>query len=415
MSSERGASCVRINQESNLCCHCTPYEGRSRDMLRGDLPQHFVFVVGYEPWLLPPLCELGSALAARGHTVSIVYLGNQPNPGDRIANVAFANVFRPRGSVRILAPLVLARAVKDLLDSTSEDRVVIGCDPLALQAMRRSGVAMTKMCGYWAFEINDITRSPFFTGSGYRSRRLPEWLRKIDFLLAPSQSRLNQLLKQVDRPVRSQVILNSRRLVNRRCENTVPFRYQPMGRPTILMIHSGRVSETQQVGAMVESLRLLPPNVGLIVAGPTQRDYRERLLKQSITSGVDGRFSLLERLSRSELDMVLRHCQIGFVLYDKGKTGDVADPAPNKISDYASHGLAMVGTRQPYIREWLETRGCGVCVDEPTASAIASAVATLLDGEALTRARRAALDAAASELNMDAQASKLLALLESLT
>lgn len=363
------------------------------------------FALGIEPWLLPPLVELGRALTAAGHNALILYVGDAPSSGDALGVDASATP-RRLGMRRLLAPADLIRLVLSQGRHTGTPDLLIACDPVALQAatVLRSRFRL----GYWGFEIVEAPRSLRLSADAWRARHLGRWLRHCEVLLAPSASRLAHLTRHALPRTRALVIPNCRCDGDHKLEPVAAFDAHPVSRLPRLLVHAGRVSPTQYIHEIVQSLRLLPEDVGLVVAGIGHAEYRRRLHDEVDRLKLADRCLLLDRLSRAQTDGILRAATLGFVLYDSSADPGAADPAPNKVGDYAALGVPMVGTAQPYLHYWLETRGLGACVREPSAETLASTIRDLLRPSDLERARAACTLAASHDLNMRMYANTLI-------
>lgn len=85
---------------------------------------------------------------------------------------------------------------------------------------------------------------------------------------------------------------------------------------------------------------------------------------------------------------------------------------PNKLFDYMGAGLAILATNLDFVRATLETEGCGIVFDPPTADNLAKSIAYLVDNpDEVARMKRNAV-AAASKYTWDAQAETLYATYE---
>jgi glycosyltransferase involved in cell wall biosynthesis len=248
--------------------------------------------------------------------------------------------------------------------------------------------------------------------SAHRDRWLSGWLSDIDFALAPSESRLRYLLRRSARPLPGAVVLNVRRQKGASREAVPELDRHPVGKRPVKVVHAGRLSPAQMVRQLVEALPHIRADVGLVLAGGGDEGYRAELQQLITTLGVGERCALLPRLSRSVVDALVARCDVGAVMYEPTAAAEARDPAPNKIGDYAAHGLAMIGTRQPYMQHWLDDRGLGRTVESVDAPTLGRALDELTQPETLARARETSRAAFASELNMSHQLDVMLALAE---
>lgn len=373
-----------------------------------------MFVIGYEPWLLPPVCEMAGALLERGCEVSVLYVG-EAHTTEACVVGSLGRVRRRTGYLRALSPIDLSRRIRASARNTACRTTVVACDALALQAVRLARLSGDCRVGYWAFELEQPRAGRSWSGTGFRQTRLHKWLRDVDFVIAPSASRLDRVREASASRIPGEVILNSRRSTTKADWGPDPLADSTLGKLAVRLAYTGRVSPVQHVERIVQCLAHMPNDVGLVVAGPGDDKYRHQLLLAAQERDVGSRVAILGNLDRCAMDRVLAHCDVGFVLYDSACGGEAADPAPNKLADYAYHGLAIVGSGQPYLRYWLEQRRLGVCVDDFSPSSLARAVTSLRESASFDRRRSTARAIVADDLNMEVQASKLMQLLHTLS
>jgi glycosyltransferase involved in cell wall biosynthesis len=367
------------------------------------------FAVGIEPWFLPPVVEMGHALMAQGHEVRAFYVGDAPKAGDELDFPA-QRTPRRRGIWRVVAAADLATVLRRSLAAEWPD-LVVACDLVALQAVRSLRRRIGAM-GYWAFEIVEPPTSFRLSADAWRASRLSHWIRDCHVVLAPSTSRLHRVTQFARFSTLSLVVPNCRCDRRHSAESVAVAEAHGVSKLRRRLVYAGRVSPTQYVHHIVEALRYLPEDVGLVVAGIAFPEYREQLDEYVQRYNLSERCLLLDRVSRAQTDALVAQATLGFVLYDSAADVGAADPAPNKVGDYATLGVPMVGTRQGYLRYWLEERGLGVCVTEASPKAIAAATCALLDPARLARARASCALAARDDLNMSVHATKLIQLLQ---
>lgn len=91
------------------------------------------------------------------------------------------------------------------------------------------------------------------------------------------------------------------------------------------------------------------------------------------------------------------------------------DAQPNKMFEYMSAGIPVIGSHFPLWREIIEGNGCGICVDPANPAAIAAAIDHLVEDQATGRAMGGRGRAAVLEkYNWDSEGKKLVALYRSL-
>lgn len=368
------------------------------------------FAVGIEPWLLPPVVEMGHALVMQGHEARAMYVGEPPAAGDELGFPAM-RTSRRRGVRRVMAAADLSTVLRRALRKEDGPDLVIACDLVALHAAR-SLRRRVRALGYWAFEIVEPPTSFRLSADAWRASRLGRWIRDCDVVLAPSASRLDRVTRFARSSARALVVPNCRCDQPHRSEPVATAEAHRVSRLPRRLVYAGRVSPTQYMVQIVDALRFLPEDVGLVVAGIAFPEYRRQLEDHVQRHGLSDRCLLLDRVSRAQTDGLVAQATLGFVLYDSAGDVGAADPAPNKVGDYAALGVPMVGTRQEYLRYWLEERGMGLCVTEASPEAIAAATRELLVPARLERARASCTAAAESDLNMSVHATTLVQALQ---
>lgn len=368
------------------------------------------FALGIEPWFLPPTVEMGHALVTQGHEARALYVGEPPAAGDELGFPAVRTP-RRRGIRRVMAAADLVTVLRRALREEDSPDLVIACDLVALHAAR-SLRRRIRALGYWAFEIVEPPTSFRVSADAWRASRLGRWIRECDVVLAPSASRLHRVTRSARPSARALVVPNCRCDRPHGSEPVATAEAHRVSRLPRRLVYAGRVSPTQYILQVVDALRFLPEDVGLVVVGIAFPEYRRQLEEHVQRHGLSDRCLLVDRVSRAQTDGLVAQATLGFVLYDSAADAGAADPAPNKVGDYAALGVPMVGTRQEYLRYWLEERGMGMCVTDASAEAIAAATRALLDPVRLERARASCTDAAEGDLNMSVHATRLVQALQ---
>lgn len=179
----------------------------------------------------------------------------------------------------------------------------------------------------------------------------------------------------------------------------------------ILVVNTGRVSATQGIIELVESVSGWPADAQLVVTGVGDDAYAMRVREAVAASSRKHDICLLPRLSRAVMLGLQKRADIGMCLLRRDADPATKMPAPNKVGEYMQWGIFIVASRLPFL-EQLEQRGVGEMVDELAPNEIADAV-----GRAVARVRRDGTrdhirSVARSWLNMRVQAAPILAALE---
>lgn len=364
---------------------------------------HFCFVFGLEPWLLPPAVEMADTLNAQGHSVKIIYAqytGVLPDSKDYDTTYTHQIIPRQTGFKRFFIHRYINGAVRKLLAKNQVD-VLIACDIISLQAV--AAIKEIKK-GYWGFEIVNPPKQLKLSLYIYRASRFPKWMGQLNFFLAPSESRAEKIASRLRRKIPHTTIYNCRRLTNNTAQQNELKK----------LIYTGRVSATQYIDEMIDAMELLEKDMNLHIAGPASEEYTRQLQNRIENNRLlHGRVFLHGRLSREDVYALTATAGIGFVFYNGAMSDEANDPAPNKLSDYIAASVWSIGGSQPYIKYWLEERGAGVCIDQISKSSIAEAAKKILTDDKFKN-RQVLENLHHNELNMKAQAEKLLALLKNL-
>ena len=365
----------------------------------------FCFVFGLEPWLLPPAVEMIEALKSRGHEVKVIYAeyrGEKPDAKDYNINNTLNIIPKQTGYKRLLTYTYLSKAVKDF-QATNKIDILIACDILSLQAI--SGISGVKK-GYWGFEIFSKPAKVKASFDYYRALRFPAWIMGLNFFLAPSESRVEKIKKRVGKQIPCEVIYNCRRYAMLKV-NTSPSNETNI-------IYTGRISAAQYIEEIIGAMELVDKSLKLYLAGPASDDYSKKLKTMIDTNTLlKDRVFLTGRLSREDVYALTETASLGFVFYNEQMGDEAKDPAPNKLSDYIAAGIWTIGGPQAYIKYWLEERGAGVCIEEVHREDIALAINKIMS-DAQFKDKTVLHDLYRNELNMGAQADKLLSLIKAL-
>jgi glycosyltransferase involved in cell wall biosynthesis len=91
------------------------------------------------------------------------------------------------------------------------------------------------------------------------------------------------------------------------------------------------------------------------------------------------------------------------------------DSQPNKMFEYMSAGIPVIGSHFPLWREIIEGNDCGICVDPANPAEIARAIDRLYRDQAAARAMgRRGRDTVLSRYNWEGEGAKLVSLYRSI-
>lgn len=179
----------------------------------------------------------------------------------------------------------------------------------------------------------------------------------------------------------------------------------------VLVVNTGRVSSTQGILELVESVASWPLEARLVVTGVDDSEYSRKVRSRLEVSPRPDDICLLPMIPRAAMLALQKRAHVGICLLRKDVEPATRMPAPNKIGEYLKCGMVIVASRLPFLDQ-LEARNVGELVNEIEPGEIAEAVR-----RACERVRRATTGAEVQRasrewLNMAVQASPILALLE---
>jgi hypothetical protein len=182
-------------------------------------------------------------------------------------------------------------------------------------------------------------------------------------------------------------------------------------RDGVLVVNTGRVSATQGIAELVQSVASWPGEARLVVTGVGDDAYAREVKARVNASPRRDDICLLPRVSRAAMLALQKQADVGICLLRRDADPATKMPAPNKIGEYMQWGMLIVASRLPFL-EQLESRGVGEMVDEIEPAVIAAAVtraaARVRRGATREHVRRVSRD----WLNMAVQATPILRLLD---
>lgn len=183
-------------------------------------------------------------------------------------------------------------------------------------------------------------------------------------------------------------------------------------RPTegrITVLYHGAIVPRRGLETLIESVRLWPPHLRLVIRGPAQGGFERHL--QQLAEPFGERVAIEPPVPPAQLVSAAAQADIGIFLLSNSTT-HARFAMPNKIFEYMQAGLMVISSDLPEIRKLIEAAGCGVLLADATPEAIASCLAGL-DTVQIDACKRAALTRA-RDLNFDMEGIKLLALVDRL-
>ncbi|MDC9823044.1 glycosyltransferase family 4 protein [Devosia sp. ZB163] len=147
-----------------------------------------------------------------------------------------------------------------------------------------------------------------------------------------------------------------------------------------VVCYVGGVSSIRGLNEVVSALHLCSTGVRLALAGEFgERGLRDRLVQNSGWGAVDE----LGQIPRSGVRDVMARSLAGIVTFLP--LPNHIDAQPNKMFEYMSAGIPVIGSNFPLWRDIIEHSDCGICVDPEDPRAIARAIDTLAANPLLAR------------------------------
>ncbi|MBU1105380.1 MAG: glycosyltransferase family 4 protein [Candidatus Riflebacteria bacterium] len=177
-----------------------------------------------------------------------------------------------------------------------------------------------------------------------------------------------------------------------------------------LVCYMGAITPIRGVWELVEAMRFVKSNARLAIAGVFSDDNIERHCKESPgwRKVEDAGY-----VSRNEVRDIMSRSAAGLVTYLPAPNH--VDSQPNKLFEYMSAGIPVIGSFFPLWREIIEGNHCGICIDPTNPEAIAAAIDYCFTNQA--EAREMGLrgkDAVINKYNWSYEYPKLLAIYEKL-
>lgn len=139
------------------------------------------------------------------------------------------------------------------------------------------------------------------------------------------------------------------------------------------VIYIGGISKARGAVQMLDAINLLSGEVTLVLAGKFEsQELRTQCERHPAWMHVDFR----GWISREEMALLLARAVAGLVLFQPA--ANHVNSQPNKLFEYMSAGLPVVGSSFPLWREVLVGNQCGIVVDPERPEDIAQAISQLM-------------------------------------
>jgi len=130
---------------------------------------------------------------------------------------------------------------------------------------------------------------------------------------------------------------------------------------------------------LIDALKITPGvHLLLIGSGDAVREIKKRIND----AGLSERVTIFPNMSWPEMISYTMACDVGISL-DKPSSINQKLSLPNKLFDYISSGLPVIGSALPEICAITDRYGCGITVDEVSPGAVSEALSKLRDNREL--------------------------------
>ncbi|MFL9510161.1 glycosyltransferase family 4 protein, partial [Acinetobacter baumannii] len=140
----------------------------------------------------------------------------------------------------------------------------------------------------------------------------------------------------------------------------------------------GGITKIRGIEQVIDSLSLLKTKSKLNLVGLfNEKNTYNSVIKKKGWNAVNE----LGQLSRNEVKEVLQRSVAGLVTFLP--VPNHIDAQPNKMFEYMSAGIPVIGSNYPLWRSIIEDNGCGICVNPEDPEEIAAAIDKLIVDRAL--------------------------------
>jgi len=139
------------------------------------------------------------------------------------------------------------------------------------------------------------------------------------------------------------------------------------------IVRTGGLGDDQCIKEIILSLIYLPEDIGLILAGSIEDDFKEEIENLIKEKKLEKRVILLEFIPRKEVLGFLKNAFVGISLY-KPVHINWLYPAPIKLSEYIATGIPAIVNDNEYFRVLNEKVGSFLFADPYSPKSIADAI-----------------------------------------
>lgn len=264
---------------------------------------------------------------------------------------------------------------------------------------------------YDAHELEADRAGPLEKSRWLRSLQLfflRRLLRRADHVICASESRADIMLAEYGVRERPTPILN----VTPRAgmpelsgEIRLPNGVGLNGKKVVL--YQGTLAPGRGLDRVVAALARLDESIVLMILGDGGTFHD--LIRQSDREGTRGRLIMVGRVPADSLVAYMRLAHVGLAIY-RNVCRNNYYCAPNKVFEYASVGLPVVGPNFPDVEKLLRESGIGRTFDPEDSTSIADAIRDVLSSPQRYQSMRAAALALKETVNWEREEEKLLSI-----
>lgn len=179
-----------------------------------------------------------------------------------------------------------------------------------------------------------------------------------------------------------------------------------------LVLYVGAISAENGIDYLLKSLRHLPEPIHIVLMGPMQARYEERLNALIQAEAIGNRVSVLPPVPPNRVVYYAADADVGVVAYQKGALNNTAT-LPNKFFMYLMARLPIVAARFPAMRTIIEKEGIGCLYEPSNVEDMARAIRESLEPDNHDRMKRN-LDRAARTYSWEREAETFVSLYQGL-
>lgn len=389
-----------------------PEQGRHEYDVR---PVHLLSLV--HPDFLPTVYSLAQVLRDNGFAPSIVSFSSLASgsfdPGTGVTMVdcgPHAGTAADRRSARRRFRAMAERLFRD----QNPVALIATCPFSYLESLRLSRRNTPVI--YFVEEIYEVNPRTFARAplTAFRNWAAERRLSEATLVAAPSDERAEFIGARARLARRPYTVLNcpyvreyAEAIDDAYLDAVLPERFHE----GMLVVNTGRVSNTQGIVELIQSVAHWPDDAKLVVTGVRESDYAGHVRDVAAASPRQDDICLLPVLPRAAMLALQRRAHVGICLLRLSKDPATQMPAPNKVGEYLRWGMVIVASRLPFLDQ-LECRGVGELVDVIDPQQIARGVERAVDRARRQDTRANVQQVSREWVNMEVQAIPILRLLQ---